>query len=113
MKYCRFLLVCQLIVLVSIETVLTNSDDEFAWTSAMGNARNTRRLIPSLATNYSNHSWNFVFNSSSQDTTVFGVGVGINGDLYSYLSASRYSSGLIFKKSLFYIYIFAFFLKFS
>ncbi|CAF0989233.1 unnamed protein product [Rotaria sordida] len=58
----------------------------------MGNARNTRRLIPSLSTEYNDSTWKFVFNSSSQDTTVFGTGVGINGDLYLFVSDSRYSS---------------------
>jgi hypothetical protein len=61
----------------------------------MGNARNTRRLVSSLPTEYNGSTWNYVFNSSSQDASVFGTGVGINGDLYLYLSASRYSSGRV------------------
>jgi hypothetical protein len=108
MKHSNFLLVCQLIFLLHfIEITAIDSDDEFAWTNSMGNARNTRRLTPSLATNYNGSSWSYVYNSSSQDTTVFGVGVGINGDLYSYLSTSRYSSGSVSRKILFLsIYIF-------
>ncbi|CAF4294453.1 unnamed protein product, partial [Adineta steineri] len=58
----------------------------------MGNARNTRRLIPSLATEFNGSTWTTIFNSSSQDATVFGAGVGINGDLYLFVTDSRYGS---------------------
>ncbi len=96
MQYFNILLVFQLIFLpYFIATVAIDSDDEFAWINGMGNARNTRRLNPSLATNYNGSSWNYFYNSSSQDAGVFGVGVGINGDLYSYLSTSRYSTGSV------------------
>jgi len=87
-----------LIFFYSADTTAVDSEDEFLWSNSMGNARNSRRLIPSLSTGYNGKSWNYIYNSSSQDATVFGTGVGINGDLYSYLSDSRYSSGLILRK---------------
>lgn len=95
MKYFSLFLVFLLIFLYVAGTASVDNEDEFLWSNAMGNARNTRRLIPSLSTDYSGKSWNYVFNSSSQDTAVFGTGVGINGDLYTYLSDSRYSSGSV------------------
>lgn len=96
MQYFSFLLVFFLLnLLYSVETTSEGNSDEYSWSNSMGNARNTRRLIPSLSTDYNGNSWNYIFNSSSQDVTVFGTGVGINGDLYTYLSESRYSTGSV------------------
>jgi hypothetical protein len=98
MHYSGFLVSFLLIFIYRVETTVVDNDDEFLWSNSMGNARNTRRLIPSLPTEYNKNTWNYVFNSSSQDATVFGAGVGINGDLYSYISDSRYSSGIVLIK---------------
>ncbi len=95
MQYFSLILVFLLIFLYVGGTASVDNEDELLWSNGMGNARNTRRLVPSLSTDYNGKNWNYVFNSSSQDTTVFGTGVGINGDLYTFLSESQYSSGSV------------------
>ena len=102
MQYFTCFLSFLLIFICQVKTTLADTDDESVWSNSMGNARNTRRLIPSLSTEYNGNTWKYTFNSSSQDATVFGTGVGINGDLYSYISDSRYSSGLVLRKYHFY-----------
>jgi hypothetical protein len=94
MQYFSFIFVFLLALIAQVRANISDNDDERSWSTSMGNARNTRRLIPSLSTEYNGSTWEFVFNSSSQDATVFGTGVGINGDLYLYVSDSRYSSGI-------------------
>ena len=94
MKHYGVRFVLQLISLYLIEAAAISSYDEYLWINSMGNARNTRRLVPSSVSGYNGNSWNYVYNSSSQDAAVYGVGVGVNGDLYSFLSISRYSSGM-------------------
>ena len=85
-----------LVLITQIKATVNDNNDELSWSTAMGNARNTRRLIPSFPTEFNGSTWTSIFNSSSQDTTVFGTGVGINGDLYLFVTDSRYSSGNIF-----------------
>ncbi|CAF4157018.1 unnamed protein product, partial [Rotaria magnacalcarata] len=52
----------------------------------MGNPSNTRRIIPSLPTNYTGKLWYFISNGSSQANAIQGLGAGINGDLYFFMN---------------------------
>ncbi|UJR08006.1 hypothetical protein I4U23_012284 [Adineta vaga] len=92
MQYSNFILTFLLISINKIEAKVNDSNDELSWTTTMGNVHNTRRLIPSVSTEYNGTTWTSIFNSSSQDSTVFGTAAGINGDLYLFLTDSRYSS---------------------
>ncbi|CAF4985018.1 unnamed protein product [Rotaria sp. Silwood1] len=66
------------------------SDDEYLWSTDEGNSQNTFHIIPSIATNYSGKTWQYEYNSSSQDLTNLGIGGGVNGDVYFFLSETRY-----------------------
>ncbi len=46
------------------------------------------RIIPSLSTNNTGQSWIYKYMSSAQDTAV-----GINGDLYLFVSEDRNNAG--------------------
>ena len=43
--------------------------------------------------NYSKMPWIYEYNLTSQDVTQFGQGAGINGDIYFFLSETRYHRG--------------------
>lgn len=96
MQRCSFAFIFLLVLITKIKARINDNNDELSWSTAMGNARNTRRLIPSVTTQFHGSNWTLIFNSSSQDATVFGAGAGINGDLYLFVTDSRYSSGNIF-----------------
>ncbi|CAF1030554.1 unnamed protein product [Rotaria sordida] len=51
----------------------------------MGNACNTRRMIPSIPTNYSGKPWQQIL----YNTTIQGIGTATTGDLYLFLSDNR------------------------
>ncbi|CAF4648317.1 unnamed protein product, partial [Rotaria sp. Silwood2] len=51
----------------------------------MGNACNTRRMIPSIPTNYSGKPWQ----QTLYNTTMQGIGTAITGDLYLFLSEKQ------------------------
>jgi hypothetical protein len=63
------------------------------WSMNKDNSQNTYRIVPSMATNYSKLPWTYEYNLTSQDVTQFGQGVGINGDLYFFLSEIRSHPG--------------------
>lgn len=69
------------------------SCNESGWLTNEGNCQNTYRIVPSMATNYSNTPWIYQYNSTSQDVTQLGRGAGINGDLYFFLTEIRGHSG--------------------
>ncbi|CAF1253756.1 unnamed protein product [Adineta steineri] len=92
MQRFSFVLIFVLVLITEAKATVNDNNDELSWTTTMGNARNTRRLIPSLATEFNGSTWTTIFNSSSQDATVFGAGAGINGDLYLFVTDSRYGS---------------------
>ncbi|CAF1090024.1 unnamed protein product [Rotaria sordida] len=74
----------------TIVDAITNDDDpESLWSNEEGNSQNTHRIVPSMATNYSEIPWIYEYNLTSQDTTQFGQGAGINGGLYFFLSETR------------------------
>lgn len=113
MKYSNLFLIFLVTFLYLIEINAVDSQDELLWINSMGNVRNTRRLKPSTPTEYTGKNWNYIFNSSSQHTTIFGAGVGINGDLYTYISDSQYSSGLILTIEKKRLYLHRYFISFS
>ncbi|CAF3514901.1 unnamed protein product [Rotaria socialis] len=74
---------------LSIFIKLNNGQEnayEYQWIHSMGNPSNTRRIIPSLPTNYTGKLWYFISNGSSQANAIQGLGAGINGDLYFFMS---------------------------
>jgi hypothetical protein len=97
-----------LVLITEIKATVNDNNDELSWSTVMGNARNTLRLMPSLTTEFNGSTWTSIFNSSSQDTTIFGTAAGINGDLYFFVTDSRYSSGsilLVFHSKFYFIEI--------
>lgn len=102
-KMSRLVFVALTVVIVWLAEAKATSNgsrDDLDWTSGMGNAHNTRRLIPSTPTGFNGSTWTLTFNASSQDTTVFGAAAGANGDLYLFITDSRYSSGMVGLKPL-------------
>ncbi|CAF3742293.1 unnamed protein product [Rotaria sp. Silwood1] len=72
-----------------VDGMTNDNDPESQWSNEEGNSQNTHRIVPSMATNYSKMPWIFEYNLTSQDTTQFGQGAGVNGDLYFFLSETR------------------------
>ena len=88
------LLICIVTHLFMIsDAIFDNNDSESIWSTDKGNAQNTYRIVPSMATNYSKIPWTYEYNVTSQDLTQFGRGVGINGDIYFFLSQTRSQPG--------------------
>lgn len=86
------------VVLLSLiilqEFFIVDADDpESSWSSEQGNSQNTHRIVPSIPVSYSKTPWIYEYNLTSQDTTEFGQGAGINGDLYFFLGKTRYHRG--------------------
>ena len=84
---------CYLNILLIFYEYMIVSCDESGWLTNEGNCQNTYRIVPSMATNYSNTPWIYQYNSTSQDVTEFGRCAGINGDLYFFLTETRGHSG--------------------
>lgn len=86
-----------LILIVLQQSFIVGADDpESLWSSEQGNSQNTHRIVPSMPVSYSKTSWIYEYNLTSQDTTEFGQGAGINGDLYFFLGKTRYHRGKFF-----------------
>jgi hypothetical protein len=115
MIYYRVVLViCVILHQFTIVSTGTNDNDpELLWSSEEGNSQNTYRIVPSVGTNYSKLPWTYEYNLTSQDVTQFGQGAGINGDLYFFLSETRYHKGkyYFFSHSSCTVFIFAKFIQ--
>jgi hypothetical protein len=97
-KEMSYYLVVVLIFVISYQFTITDAttnddESESLWSTDKGNSQNTYRIIPSMATNYSKMPWIYEYNLTSQDVTEFGQGAGINGDIYFFLSETRYHKG--------------------
>jgi hypothetical protein len=94
----RYYLVTLLIYIISYRYTISvaefgNDEPDSLWSTGKGNAQNTYRIMPSVATNYSKLPWTYEYNLTSQDVTQFGQGAGINGDMYFFLSQIRSHPG--------------------
>lgn len=88
------LFICFLLHLSFISKVRAHSNEaDLLWSGEMGNFQNAYRIAPSMPTNYSKETWIYEYNRSSQGSTQFGRGAGINGDLYFFLSNTKSSQG--------------------
>ena len=85
--------VIMVFLIVIIELNEGTLNDEQSWSHFYGNPSNSRRLIPSLPTNFTRKSWLFSYMSSAQDIAIQGTAVGINGDLYLFVSQNRNNAG--------------------
>jgi hypothetical protein len=83
--------VAYLIILIKLSKSLEN--EEIIWSHFYGNPSNTRRIIPSLSTNYTGQSWVYKYMSSAQDIATQGTAVAINGDLDLFVSEDRNNAG--------------------
>jgi hypothetical protein len=64
-------IVVYLIILIKLSKSLEN--EETTWSHFYGNPSNTRRIIPSLSTNYTGQSWIYKYISSAQDIATQGT----------------------------------------
>ena len=76
------------------------NDFENIWYHVMGNSCNTHRRVPFLSTNYTGKSWQLTFNASMEIVAVPGLAVGINGDIYLFISDDPTKSRLYFDYSI-------------
>ena len=94
--YCLLVSVVIFFILNSFFLVAKGINAENAWYHSMGNSYNTHRRIPMKVTNFSGAAWQIIFNVSKAVIPKTGMAVGINGDLYlfmsEYWSESRMSS---------------------
>ncbi|CAF1379544.1 unnamed protein product [Adineta ricciae] len=87
--YLTTLLICTVThLLTSSDAIFNNNDSESIWSTGKGNAQNTYRIVPSMATNYSKIPWTYEYNATSQDLTQFGRGVGINANFMVCLTSN-------------------------
>ncbi|UJR29766.1 hypothetical protein I4U23_017314 [Adineta vaga] len=80
--YLRILFLYFILIIIEL---ISGKENEYGWIHSMGNPSNTRRIIPSIPTNFTGKSWTMSFNSSSQDKTIQGTAAGLNGDLYFFV----------------------------
>ncbi|CAF1152848.1 unnamed protein product [Rotaria sp. Silwood1] len=71
-----------------VDGMTNDNDPESQWSNEEGNSQNTHRIVPSMATNYSKMPWIFEYNLTSQDTTQFGQGAGVNADFMMCLTTN-------------------------
>ncbi|CAF1003978.1 unnamed protein product [Rotaria sordida] len=79
-KFCIMATGCLSKQFTIVDAITNNDDPESLWSNEEGNSQNTHRIVPSMATNYSKMPWIYEYNLTSQDTTQFGQGAGINAD---------------------------------
>ncbi len=85
MNTIAFFVTTTVIIFIGLSTEADN-DYESVWMNGMGNPCNTRRIIPSMPTNFSGQSWHVIYNSSTLNMPIKGMGVGVSGDLYIFSS---------------------------
>ena len=59
---------------------------EKVWNNDMGNACNTRRIIPLTLTDFTGKSWHVTLPSSTPHMPMEAMGAGVNGDVYVFTS---------------------------
>ena len=64
------------IFIIFIELSIGTDDDEKVWINGMGNPTNTRRIIPSTPTNFSGQAWHLIYNTSTLNMPMKGMGIG-------------------------------------
>ncbi|CAF1411094.1 unnamed protein product [Adineta steineri] len=79
------IIVFTLLILIELMNGQKNAY-EYEWIHSMGNPSNSRRMVPSIPTNFTGKSWRIIFNNSSQAKAIQGTGAGSNGDLYFFIS---------------------------